>query len=291
MSTLPDLARAATQTRRGTLQARRTCVRGLYAEAINEGLQPLTSPLLASRYIRATAGIQKHRRSNAAIEAGQAILEIYHSGDFDVTTKGDDSPLTKADLASHDVIMRHLEPTGIPVLSEEGRDMPFAERSAWSELWIVDPIDGTKEFIKRNGEFTVNIALARHGEPVLGVIYVPVTGELYVGVAGQGAHKAIWPAGASQDVSTVMAGADVLPMPKGGRPYTAVASRSHMSPETEAFIANLREEHGEVALISKGSSLKLCMVAEGKGGLLPALCTHHGVGHRGRPSHLHGGRI
>jgi len=205
----------------------------------------------------------------AAIEAGQAILEIYHSGDFDVTTKGDDSPLTKADLASHDVIMRHLEPTGIPVLSEEGRDMPFAERSAWSELWIVDPIDGTKEFIKRNGEFTVNIALARHGEPVLGVIYVPVTGELYVGVAGQGAHKAIWPAGASQDVSTVMAGADVLPMPKGGRPCTAVASRSHMSPETEAFIANLREEHGEVALISKGSSLKLCMVAEGKADCYP----------------------
>ena len=126
----------------------------------------------------------------AAIEAGKAILEIYHSGDFDVTVKGDDSPLTRADIASHEVIVRHLDPLGIPVLSEEGRDMPYEERSGWSELWIVDPIDGTKEFIKRNGEFTVNIALARDGVPVLGVIYVPVTGELYVGVEGEGACKA-----------------------------------------------------------------------------------------------------
>ncbi|MDG1381433.1 MAG: inositol monophosphatase family protein, partial [Flavobacteriales bacterium] len=111
----------------------------------------------------------------AAIEAGQAILDIYHSGDFDVTVKGDDSPLTRADVAAHEVIVRHLIPTGIPVLSEEGRNIPFEERKAWRELWVVDPIDGTKEFIKRNGEFTVNIALIRDGRPVLGVIYVPVT--------------------------------------------------------------------------------------------------------------------
>ena len=157
----------------------------------------------------------------AAIEAGKAILEIYYSGDFDVTVKGDDSPLTRADIASHEVIMRHLEPLGIPVLSEEGRDMPFSERSGRSELWIVDPIDGTKEFIKRNGEFTVNIALARDGVPVLGVIYVPVTGELYVGVEGEGAHKALCPADATVDPAAAMAGADRLPRPKGDRPYTA----------------------------------------------------------------------
>jgi len=206
---------------------------------------------------------------NAAIEAGQAILEIYHSGDFDVTVKGDDSPLTRADVASHDVIMRHLIPTGIPVLSEEGRDIPFQERGEWRELWVVDPIDGTKEFIKRNGEFTVNIALVRDGAPVLGVIYVPVSGELYVGTAGEGAVKAMCPATDDVDAQSVMDGADAIPLAKGDRPYTAVASRSHMSPETESFIEELRKEEGEVALISKGSSLKLCMVAEGKADCYP----------------------
>ena len=205
----------------------------------------------------------------AAIEAGKAILEIYHSGDFDVTVKGDDSPLTRADLGSHEVIMRHLEPTGIPVLSEEARDMPFSERAGWAELWIVDPIYGTKEFIKRNCEFTVNIALAREGVPVLGVIYVPVTGELYVGVEGKGAVKALCPANDTVDVTEAMSVAQPLPLPKGDRPFTAVASRSHLSPETEAFIEELKEEHGEVATISKGSSLKLCMVAEGKADCYP----------------------
>jgi 3'(2'), 5'-bisphosphate nucleotidase len=136
-------------------------------------------------------------------------------------------------------------------------------------LWIVDPIDGTKEFIKRNGEFTVNIALAREGVPVLGVIYVPVTGELYVGVEGEGARKALWPADETREVQGVMETAETLPMDKGDRSFTAVASRSHMSPETEEFIAELRKEHGEVALISKGSSLKLCMVAEGKADCYP----------------------
>lgn len=211
----------------------------------------------------------RNKAIEAAVEAGRAILEIYHSGDFDVTVKGDDSPLTRADVASHEVIMKYLANTGIPVLSEEGRDMPYSERSGWSELWIVDPIDGTKEFIKRNGEFTVNIALAREGVPVLGVIYVPVTGELYVGVEGEGALKALWPAAESREVEAAINGAASLPMDKGGRPFTAVASRSHMSPETEEFIEGLRNEHGEVALISKGSSLKLCMVAEGKADCYP----------------------
>ncbi|MGB0196436.1 MAG: 3'(2'),5'-bisphosphate nucleotidase CysQ family protein, partial [Flavobacteriales bacterium] len=101
----------------------------------------------------------------AALDAGRQIMEIYASGDFNVELKGDDSPLTRADVASHHAIMAHLESTGIPVLSEEGRSIPYAERAAWSRLWIVDPIDGTKEFIKRNGEFTVNIALVEAGIP------------------------------------------------------------------------------------------------------------------------------
>lgn len=204
----------------------------------------------------------------AAIEAGGAILEVYHSGDFDVTVKGDDSPLTRADVASHEVIMRHLEATGIPVLSEEGRDIPHGERSGWEQLWVVDPIDGTKEFIKRNGEFTVNIALVRDGLPVMGVIYVPVTGELYFG-SGAGAFKAVWAQDLGFDDAGIAAAARSLPMDRGDRPFTAVASRSHMSPETEAFIDELRSEHGQVALISKGSSLKLCMVAEGKADCYP----------------------
>lgn len=206
---------------------------------------------------------------NAAIEAGHAILEIYHSGDFDVSIKGDDSPLTRADLASHDVIMRHLIPTSIPVLSEEGRDIPFEERGEWRELWVVDPIDGTKEFIKRNGEFTVNIALVRDGVPVLGVIYVPVTGELYVGTADEGAIKAMCPASAQAEAQSAINGGSAIPLAKGDRPYTVVASRSHMSEETALFVEELRKEQGEVALISKGSSLKLCMVAEGKADCYP----------------------
>lgn len=215
--------------------------------------------------------MQAHRdiAVTAAFEAGQAILEIYHSGDFDVTTKGDDSPLTRADVASHEVIMHHLIPTGIPVLSEEGREMPYDERSEWRELWVVDPIDGTKEFIKRNGEFTVNIALVRDGLPVLGVIYVPVSGELYVGVSDQGAVKAQCPVGGGASPLEALADAVRIPVAKTDRPYTAVASRSHMSAETEDFIAALRQQHGEVALISKGSSLKLCMVAEGQADCYP----------------------
>ena len=205
----------------------------------------------------------------AAVEAGRAILEIYQSGDFDVTVKGDHSPLTRADIASHEVIMGHLAPLGIPVLSEEGRDMPFSERSGWSELWIVDPIDGTKEFIKRNGEFTVNIALSRNGMPVLGVIYAPVSGELYIGEMGKGARKAHCTVDANLDLERLFAESDLLPLPKGDRPFTAVASRSHLSPETEAFIDGLKREHGEVATISKGSSLKLCMVAEGQADCYP----------------------
>ena len=114
---------------------------------------------------------------SAALQAGKAILEIYHSGEFNVEIKDDNSPLTKADKASHDVIMSYLESTGIPVLSEEGKAIAYEERKEWNQLWIVDPIDGTKEFIKRNGEFTVNIALIENQRPLIGVIFVPLTGE------------------------------------------------------------------------------------------------------------------
>jgi len=198
----------------------------------------------------------------AALEAGKAILEIYHSGEFDIEIKGDNSPLTRADTASHNVLMSFLSKTEIPVLSEEGRDISYQERKDWSQLWIVDPIDGTKEFIKRNGEFTVNIALIKDQCPLIGVIFVPVTGVLYFSSKEIGAFKISVDLD-DYNVEALLTKADKLPLQREDKTFTIVASRSHMSPETESYVQEMREKHGAVNLISKGSSLKLCMVAEG----------------------------
>ena len=207
----------------------------------------------------------------AALDAGRQIMEIYASGDFNVELKGDDSPLTRADVASHHAIMAHLESTGIPVLSEEGRSIPYAERAAWSRLWIVDPIDGTKEFIKRNGEFTVNIALVEAGIPTMGVVYVPAKQELFVGVSTGDEARATRTVGGEDDWSaeTWLKEGKPIPAPTENRPFTVVASRSHMSPETADYIDELKAVHGEVETLSKGSSLKLCMVAAGEADCYP----------------------
>ena len=204
----------------------------------------------------------------AALEASKAILDIYHSGAFDIEIKGDNSPLTKADTASHDVIMTYLEATDIPVLSEEGRNIPYKERKDWKQLWIVDPIDGTKEFIKRNGEFTVNIALIENNRPLMGVIFVPVTGELYFSSKELGAYKVDVNL-KDYDVESLIAKANKLPLQREDNTFIIVASRSHMSTETEGYIEKMRDIHGEVKLISKGSSLKLCMVAQGTANCYP----------------------
>ena len=231
-----------------------------------------------------------HTAITAALEAGKAILEIYHSGDFDIELKGDNSPLTRADTASHNVIMSYLKKTDIPVLSEEGRDISYKERKAWSQLWIVDPIDGTKEFIKRNGEFTVNIALIENQKPIIGVIFVPVTGELYFSAKELGTFKVAVHL-EDYDVDALLSKAKKLPLQREDKTFTVVASRSHMSAETEEYVQQMREIHGEVNLISKGSSLKLCMVAEGTANCYPrfaptmewdtaagqAICEHAGV--------------
>ena len=124
----------------------------------------------------------------ASIEAGKAIMEIYDT-DFDIAYKKDNSPLTTADKAAHQIISSYLENTPLPILSEEGKHLPFDERKEWQQFWLVDPLDGTKEFIKKNGEFTVNIALIDQGRPVAGIIYVPVTDVLYVGIQKKGAFK------------------------------------------------------------------------------------------------------
>ena len=209
-----------------------------------------------------------HTAITAALEAGKAILEIYHSGEFNVEIKGDNSPLTRADTASHNVIMSYLTKTDIPVLSEEGRDISYQERKDWKQLWIVDPIDGTKEFIKRNGEFTVNIALIENKKTLIGVIFVPVTGDLYFSSKEMGAYKVDVDL-KDYDVKNLQAKANRLPLQREDKIFTIVASRSHMSIETEDYVKQMRDIHGEVNLISKGSSLKLCMVAEGTANCYP----------------------
>jgi 3'(2'), 5'-bisphosphate nucleotidase len=195
-----------------------------------------------------------HMAKNAALSAGQAIMDIYRSADFEVDYKKDDSPLTKADQAGHEVIMRHLQETGLPVLSEEGKDIPYGERKNWEYFWMVDPLDGTKEFIKKNGEFTVNIALIHQGEAVLGVVYAPVLNWLYWGSRKEGGWKQEGEQAPKQ-----------LQMPSDQVVRTIVASRSHLSPETQEFI----DRYPGTEVISMGSSLKIMLVAENKAQLYP----------------------
>jgi 3'(2'), 5'-bisphosphate nucleotidase len=203
----------------------------------------------------------------AAILGGKEILEVY-AGEFTVEEKDDKSPLTMADKRAHQAILDILENTGIPILSEEGKNISYATRSLWKKFWLVDPLDGTKEFIKRNGEFTVNIGLIESGRPVMGVIYVPVTKVLYFGSEELGARKT-----ETQDFNS---GLDELirqsvkiPGPHNRTNYTVVCSRSHMSDETKEYVDKLKEQHGELDFASRGSSLKLCMIAEGGADIYP----------------------
>ena len=211
--------------------------------------------------------------SQAAVNAGLEIMKVYAS-EIVVENKADNSPLTLADQAAHHKIKEFLNASGIPLLSEEGKEYDFEERKKWNTLWIVDPLDGTKEFIKRNGEFTVNIALIQNNYPVLGVIYVPVTEQLYFGSAEHGAFliKGI----SSSDLlnkiesNTYLDHAISLPdVENKSSVFRLVASRSHMSPETENFIREQEQKHGKVELVSMGSSLKICLVAEGKAEMYP----------------------
>lgn len=192
----------------------------------------------------------------ASLAAGEEILKIYESGDFSIEAKSDDSPLTLADKAAHNKIVSYLEKTEIPILSEEGRDISYAERSNWEYFWMVDPLDGTKEFIKKNGEFTVNIALIHKGEPILGVVYPPVLDELYWAMKGNGSYKKLGDHIERLTVSNRKMDEVNLKV---------VASRSHMSPETEAYLEKLSEPE----IVSKGSSLKFLLVASGEADIYP----------------------
>ncbi len=211
---------------------------------------------------------------DAALKAGERILSIYEDpkSDFEIERKADNSPLTIADRKAHEAIVAILNETPFPVLSEEGKHMDYAVRSGWETLWIVDPLDGTKEFIKRNGEFTVNIALVQNAVPVLGVIYVPVKRELYFAVEGVGAYKCSGIIGLEDDGVTLqqmIKESERMPLEDARDHFIIVASRSHLSPETETYIADLKKKHGNVELISSGSSIKICLVAEGKADVYP----------------------
>lgn len=192
-------------------------------------------------------------------EAGKAILEVYHTA-FAVEQKEDKSPLTLADKRSHDIITRHLKKNyPYPVLSEEGRDIPYEERRGWEYFWLVDPLDGTKEFIKKKGDFTVNISLIHRGRPMLGVIYIPVTGVLYHAVKGEGSFK-------------IEGGkAERLPLSSTRDGLTIVGSRSHVTKELEDYYQRMKDKYGKLDVISTGSSLKFCMVAEGQADVYPRL--------------------
>lgn len=211
------------------------------------------------------ASLDIDRLKEIALRAGEAVMAVYQS-EFAVEHKDDRSPLTEADRRSNEVILAGLKETWpeVPVISEETKALPWQERRDWEWFWLVDPLDGTKEFIKRNGEFTVNIALVHQGVPVAGVVGQPVTGRLYWAVSGRGA----WRISADSE-EPVRIG--------GSRHYreldhvSVVGSRSHLSPEVGAFVQGLEEEGKVVTFRSSGSSLKLCLVAEGAADVYPRL--------------------
>ena len=203
----------------------------------------------------------------AALEAGRAILKVYSSHDFAIETKADESPLTLADKKSNEVILKFLSETEFPVLSEESKLIDFEERRKWKTFWLVDPLDGTKEFIKRNGEFTVNIALIKNGQPVFGVIYVPVEKKLYF-TAEESAFKI-------ENIESF----EAFSLEKGvklqkrseSENFIVMASKSHLTPETWEIIDEITKQNPNKTIVTKsvGSSLKLCLVAEGEADFYP----------------------
>ena len=212
----------------------------------------------------------------AALDAGKAIMAIYDSP-IEVSYKEDKSPLTSADRAAHGKIVGWLQQKtpNIPVLSEEGRSIPYEERCQWECFWLVDPLDGTKEFIKKNGEFTVNIALIKAGKPVLGVIYVPCRDHLYFACQGVGSFKI-------DDCRSIQADTPFEALLNtGGRlplngtqhqeTIRVVGSRSHGSDEFQDYIQSLKSKYESVEITPAGSSLKFCLVAEGQADIYPRL--------------------
>lgn len=205
---------------------------------------------------------------DAALRAGEKTLKFYNS-EIDVIVKDDNSPLTLADLEANQVIMDYLTPTDIPILSEENKIIGFEERKDWKKFWLVDPLDGTKEFINKRSEYTVNIALIKDGHPILGVVYAPVLNLLYYGTKENGSYKAI----TKKDFNSKKATKVSTQLKTGKLPkkINVVGSRSHLSEETKSFIERLEKHIPVEGFESYGSSLKLCMIAEGIADIYPRL--------------------
>jgi len=203
----------------------------------------------------------------AALEAGAEILKVYETN-FNVETKDDNSPLTQADKNANAIINKYLKTTEIPIISEENRQLDFSERKGWTRCWIVDPLDGTKEFIKRNGEFTVNIALIDNSNPVLGVIYVPVSNELYFTSQDGKSSKKITLTSEEISVEKILEKAEIIKPSAITSEVKIVGSRSHLNEDTKNFISEIEKE-SKVEIVSKGSSLKFCLVAEGLAHIYP----------------------
>ncbi len=204
-----------------------------------------------------------------AKDAGTAILEVYEKEDFGIEIKADESPLTKADLAAHEIILAGLKiiAPDIPVLSEESIEIPFSERRKWQRYFLVDPLDGTKEFINRNGEFTVNIALIDEGTPVMGVVYVPVKAVTYAGQQLEESSAFVERDGDRFEISS----RNLQQRLRSNEPLTIVASRRHGGEALQACLKVLEKKFSAVESTNMGSSLKLCLVAEGKADLYPRL--------------------
>ena len=205
----------------------------------------------------------------AALKAGKAIMEVYNSV-FEVEYKDDNSPLTEADKKANHIINSFLVPTQIPIISEENKQTDFSIRKNWRKCWVVDPVDGTKEFVKRNGEFTVNIALIENEKPQLGVIYVPATKVIYfANVLKRKAFKAELTSHDTPIEEVFNISIPLKPKHEKSNPIQVVGSRSHMNQETLNFLEELKQKGKEVEIVSKGSSLKFCLVAEGNADVYP----------------------
>ena len=210
---------------------------------------------------------------HASIEAGEKVMEVYNSADVGVEYKSDNSPLTIADKKSNSVIMNYLRGEDIPVLSEEGKHHDYNDRKKWGFLWLVDPLDGTKEFIKKNGEFTINIAFIKGQSPLLGVVYVPDKKLLYFGALHLGSYRIYLKETKTykgMNIKDIIAVSEKLPLPKVNTDvFTIVGSRSHMSEETLNFIEKAKVKYKNVDIVASGSALKLCLVAEGSADIYP----------------------
>jgi 3'(2'), 5'-bisphosphate nucleotidase len=209
---------------------------------------------------------------DAAVAGGDKIMDVYDSIKINVILKKDFSPLTEADLKSNEIIKKYLKETGLPLLSEEVKEIAYKKRKDWDLFWLVDPLDGTKEFIKRNGEFAVNIALIEKNAPAIGVIYVPAAKDLYFSYPGSGSYKIsqVSPGNIrNKTLKSILALATPLPVSARRDRFTAIGSRSHMSLKTWTYFRKLQKNYRNMEILQIGSSLKLCLMAEGKADVYP----------------------